>query len=50
MRKEAHAGTKQAEPITLLRRPEGVSIAEIAAATGWRKHKVRGAISGAVKK
>ena len=44
------AGTKQAQIIELLQRPEGASIAEIIAATGWQVHSVRGMISGALKK
>lgn len=44
------AGTKQAQIIALLQRPEGASIAEIIAATGWQVHSVRGMISGALKK
>ena len=32
------AGTKQAQIIALLQRPEGASIAEIAEATGWQAH------------
>jgi hypothetical protein len=44
------AGTKQAQIITLLQRPEGASIAEIVAATGWQAHSARGMISGALKK
>jgi hypothetical protein len=44
------AGTKQAAIIALLQRPEGASIAEIVAATGWLAHSVRGMISGALKK
>ena len=36
--------------IDLLKRPEGVSIAEIVAAMGWQAHTARGAISGALKK
>jgi len=44
------AGTKQAMLIGMLQRPEGATIAEIAAATGWQAHTVRGAISGALKK
>jgi hypothetical protein len=44
------AGTKQAQIITLLRRPEGAAISELAAETGWQAHSVRGVISGALKK
>jgi hypothetical protein len=44
------AGTKQAMLIEMLQRPEGVTIAEMVAATGWQAHTVRGAISGALKK
>jgi hypothetical protein len=36
--------------IALLRRPEGATIDEIVAVTGWQKHTVRGAIAGALKK
>ena len=44
------AGTKQAQIIAMLQRPEGATIAEIVEATGWLAHTVRGAISGALKK
>jgi outer membrane biosynthesis protein TonB len=44
------AGTKQAKMIELLRRPEGANVEQIAAATGWQHHTIRGAISGALKK
>jgi hypothetical protein len=44
------AGTKQAQIISLLERPEGATIAEIVAATSWQAHSVRGMISGALKK
>lgn len=44
------AGTKQAEIIALIQRPEGASIAEIVEATGWLAHSARGLISGALKK
>lgn len=44
------AGTKQAQIIAKLQRPEGASIAEIAESTGWLAHTVRGSISGALKK
>ncbi|MFN3953360.1 MAG: DUF3489 domain-containing protein [Pararhodobacter sp.] len=43
-------GTKQAQIIALLQRPEGASIAEIVEATLWQVHTARGAISGALKK
>ena len=44
------AGTKQAQMIELLRRPEGATVEQIAEVTGWQKHTIRGAISGALKK
>ncbi len=43
-------GSKQALLLDLLRRKGGASIEELAAATGWQRHSVRGAISGTVKK
>ena len=36
--------------IELLKRPEGATVEQIAAATGWQNHTIRGAISGALKK
>jgi hypothetical protein len=44
------AGTKQAEIIALLQRPEGASITEIIDMTGWAAHSARGMISGGLKK
>ena len=44
------AGTKQAQIIALLQRPEGASNAEIVEATGWLAHSARGLISGGLKK
>jgi hypothetical protein len=44
------AGTKQALMIDLLKRPEGATVEQIAKVTGWQKHTIRGAISGALKK
>lgn len=41
---------KQAQLISMLKRPEGASIEEIVAAFGWQAHTVRGAIAGALKK
>ena len=43
-------GTKQALLIAMLRRPEGASIEELVAATGWQSHTLRGAMAGALKK
>ena len=36
--------------IEMLRRPEGATIDQIVEATGWQRHTIRGAISGALKK
>jgi hypothetical protein len=44
------AGTKQAQIIAMLQRPEGASVAEMVEATSWQSHTVRGSISGALKK
>jgi hypothetical protein len=44
------AGTKQALMIELLKRPQGATVEQIAEATGWQHHTIRGAISGALKK
>ena len=44
------AGTKQALMIEMLKRPEGATVEQIAEATGWQHHTIRGAISGALKK
>lgn len=35
---------------SLLRAPDGASIAELTAATGWQQHSVRGAMAGALRK
>jgi hypothetical protein len=43
-------GTKQAQLIAMLKRPEGATIDQIVAAIGWRPHTVRGALAGALKK
>src|SRR5579871_4183216 len=41
---------KLGELVALLRRPGGATVAELAAATGWRTRSVRGAMSGPLKK
>lgn len=43
-------GTKQATLIAMLQAPDGATIEEIMAATGWQSHTVRGAMAGALKK
>jgi len=45
-----HTGTKQALLIAMLQRPDGATMAEIIAATGWQAHSARGAMSGALGK
>jgi len=44
------AGTKQAEIVALIQRPQGASISEIVEVTGWAAHSARGMISGGLKK
>ena len=45
-----NSGSKQAQVIAMLKRPEGATIAQICAATGWQAHTVRGTFAGAFKK
>ena len=42
--------SKQATVIGMLKRPEGATIPQIMAATGWLSHTVRGTFAGAFKK
>lgn len=42
--------SKQAEVVRMLQRPEGATITQICAATGWQAHTVRGTFAGAFKK
>ncbi len=42
--------SKQAQVVVMLNRPEGATIAQICAATGWQQHTVRGTFAGAFKK
>jgi hypothetical protein len=42
--------SKQDAVITMLRRPEGATVDEVASATGWQRHTVRGVFSGTLKK
>jgi hypothetical protein len=43
-------GGKQALIIEMMRRPEGATIAEMAEATGWQQHSVRGLLSVKISK
>ncbi len=47
---KTRTGAKQALLIEMLEAPDGATIAEIAAATNWQPHTVRGTMSGALKK
>src|SRR5687767_10749988 len=47
--KEA-AGTKKAIVLEMLRREQGATIAELAKATAWQNHSIRGFLSGTVTK
>ena len=42
--------SKQDDVIAMLRRAEGATIEEVASATGWQRHTVRGVFSGTLKK
>jgi hypothetical protein len=46
----AGRGSKKAEVIAMLRRKNGVTLAEITRLMGWQKHTVRGFMAGAMKK
>jgi hypothetical protein len=43
-------GTKQEQVLAMLRRPEGATVAQLAEATGWAQHTVRGFFAGLKKK
>lgn len=46
----AREGSKKAAILELLRKPDGATIKDLMAATGWQAHSVRGFISGAIVK
>lgn len=43
-------GSKAAQVLDLLKRPDGVTLAELMKATGWQAHSVRGFLSGSLRK
>jgi hypothetical protein len=47
---DAKRPSKQDEVIAMLRRFEGATVDEVASATGWQRHTVRGVFSGTLKK
>jgi hypothetical protein len=47
---DAKRPSKQDEVIAMLRRPGGATVDEVASATGWQRHTVRGVFSGTLKK
>ena len=46
----ARSGSKAATVLNLMRRKEGATLAEIANATDWQNHSIRGFVSGHVIK
>ena len=47
---KARTGSKTAEILDLLKRPNGITLAELMKSTGWQAHSVRGFLSGTVRK
>ncbi len=48
--KASAAGTKLQRLETMLRRPEGATIAQLSKALDWQAHSIRGAMSGALER
>jgi hypothetical protein len=46
----ARSGSKTATVLELLRRKQGATLAEIAKATDWQNHSIRGFVSGHITK
>lgn len=49
-RSQVRATSKLERIVEMMRARRGVSVEQLAKATGWQHHSVRGAISGAIKK
>jgi hypothetical protein len=47
---DAKRPSKQDAVIAMLRRTGGATVDEVASATGWQRHTVRGVFSGTLKK
>ena len=47
---EGREGSKKATILQLLRRPKGATLTEIAEATNWQNHSIRGFLSGSLRK
>jgi len=48
--KSTRSGSKAEKVLDLMRRKEGATLAEIAKATDWQNHSIRGFVSGHVTK
>jgi hypothetical protein len=48
--KSSRSGSKTEKVLELMKRKEGATLAEIAKATAWQKHSIRGFVSGHVTK
>jgi hypothetical protein len=46
----AREGSKAAQILDLLKRPDGATLEELMKATGWLAHSVRGFLSGTIRK
>ncbi len=45
-----NSSSKLGQMITLVQRPKGASLEELAQVTGWQRHSIRGALSGHLRK